>query len=286
MNEEITKRAEAYAKSANLIAKHPSGMPELLSAWMPRAKKQTDYSEQAYSLYFVFLKKGKSIKELEDAIEGAATEFILQAKDQAAAGNYIMRLYRNITLFYTMTNNVLMDIDAARDITDMWTDAEILDWFTGEGAETWLRQILECWERDKESGFIKVRDAEKRAAAQAGNYAWYIERLLKKLQQEPQQKAAAHPMSKEDKDVIARYLYTNYAGGGFVTDVQSIYELVSKPRGFKAAATRIKGLYDKHVCRHEKESGNRKDLLTWGKWLKMWGDAYGVTFPPYRFSQL
>ena len=113
---------------------------------------------------------------------------------------------------------------------------------------------------------------------------------------QPKQPAAnvtqCRPMSAESRELLKRYCDENYTkrttynvNKNFDTEEQDIYKYASTDRGMKAAARIIREIYDKHVSNVWKITG-KKDVLTWKRWLTMWGEAYGIKFPKYESTQL
>lgn len=96
-----------------------------------------------------------------------------------------------------------------------------------------------------------------------------------------------HPMSQQDKDMFKRYCNKIYVkNGGFDNDEADIYEILCKPRGKRAAAREIHGIYQNVVNKGFKPNKHHSKGLTWKDWRDMWGRAYGIKFPKYESTTL
>lgn len=231
-------------------------------------------------------KQSDALQSAFDAIEQAQRAIVPSAQNKKAAAAYFMRLVRNVAAIDILGNGKTLSKETARQITDFWTDAEILNGFNAASPniQKALRLMLTYWQNDKEGGFINAPEPQ-RAAAQAGNYGAYISRLMEKPQP-----ASLHIMSLEDRERLKRYCFPSYIeskGKGepnFDADEQEIYKHLCRPRGKKAAVRLIYCIFDKHVHPRDKKAGGGP--LTWKDWCKMWGDAYGVKLPKYESTTL
>ena len=162
------------------------------------------------------------------------------------------------------------------------TDADIAE------ARQVLRAIAEARKQRKQIAAARAKWEEMQEGerlARIERYKDEAEMLQAESDTQPQQ--VAHPMNDTARVILKRYCYDSYTKepandiSPFDRDEMRIYEHICKPRGMKAAASLILDIYGQQVRYDDMRKG-----LTFADWLKMWGDAYGVTLPNYKPAHL
>ena len=230
-----------------------------------------------------------------EAIEQAQRAIMPTARNKAAAAAYFVRLARNVAAFDILTNGKPLSKDDARQITDFWTDTEIFDGFNTVSSDIQkaLRLMLEYWQADKAGGFISAPELQ-RAAARAGDYGVYLERLIGSIR-------PAMPAAPKSIDVKRAHLrmpggaaYNNlarwYDGArftNFIEAIDDIYEALKVGKSDEEIGRKIVVQYDNINKRlYDENTGARLRRPSWKDFFNDIANAYGVRLTYYAASRL
>lgn len=230
-----------------------------------------------------------------EAIEQAQRTIMPTARNKAAAAAYFVRLARNVTAFDILTNGKPLSKDDARQITDFWTDTEIFDGFNTVSSDIQkaLRLMLEYWQADKAAGFISAPELQ-RAAARAGDYGVYLERLIGSIR--PAMPAA--PKSIDVKrahlrkpsgaafDNLARW-YDGARFINFIEAIDDIYKALKVGKSDEEIGRKIVVQYDNINKRlYDGNTGAHLRRPSWKDFFNDIANAYGVRLTYYAAARL
>lgn len=221
---------------------------------------------------------------------------IESVKGNAAAGAFLVRLLHNVEIC-TYAPQKMEGIDTAREITNYWTDFEILQNLNLANDD--VRNMLQCWrdfwQDDKDTGFANIPE-QYRAAATQGDFGGLIARKLaaavqtnttteKTPQRAENEPTGQYAISNEGREVISQYFTPQFKGekGGnnwlncFIRDLTFV---INKPKRKKEFAAVLLLALSNPATTDEARK------MSVAAWFEIWRMAFGIEKLQYKENQL